>query len=215
MYANIGKAIAAYERRIGFAPSRFDRYVQAELAGRPHTSESALSSDEEAGLKLFIGKGNCVTCHNGALFSDDHFHNTGIPFPATPLPVDSGRAVGVRKAVAGEFACTSKWSDASQDDCQELRFAVTEGPELVRAYKTPSLRNVAARAPYMHAGQVATLDDVVAHYDHAPAAPLGHSELKPLHLSPAERHQLVAFLGTLTGPLDAPPGYLGPPSRHR
>jgi cytochrome c peroxidase len=214
VYANIGKAIAAYERRIGFAPSRFDRYVDAELSGRTHDATSALSRDEEAGLKLFIGKANCVTCHNGALFSDDHFHNTGVA-AAIGLPVDSGRAKGVLQAVAGEFACTSRWSDAKEDDCQELRFAVTEGEELVRAYKTPSLRNVTARAPFMHAGQLATLDDVVAHYDRAPAAPLGHSELRPLRLSAAERRQLIAFLGTLNGPLAAPPGYLGPPSARR
>ena len=215
VYANIGKAIAAYERRIGFAPSRFDRYVEAELAGRSHDASSTFTPDEVAGLKLFIGKASCSNCHNGALFTDDHFHNTGVPLPATALPVDSGRIAGARKAVGGEFACTSRWSDAKEDDCQELRFAVTEGEELVRAYKTPSLRNVTARAPYMHAGQVATLDDVVAHYDRAPAAPFGHSELKPLKLSADERRQLVAFLGTLTGPMSAPPGYLGPPSPHR
>ncbi|HKG94300.1 MAG TPA: cytochrome c peroxidase [Gemmatimonadaceae bacterium] len=211
VYANLGKAIAAYERRIRFAPARFDRYVDAELAGRPHTPESAFSRDEEAGLRLFIGKASCINCHNGALLTDDHFHNTGVPVSATALPPDSGRATGVRQALAGEFSCTSRYSDAGPDDCQELRFAVTEGEELVRAYKTPSLRNVAGRAPYMHAGQLASLPDVIAHYDRAPAAPFGHSELKPLRLSAAERQQLEAFLRTLSGPLDAPPGYLERP----
>lgn len=211
VYANLGKAIAAYERRIGYAPSRFDRYVDAELSGRPHAPESALTPDEVAGLRLFIGKASCVNCHNGPRFTDDHFHNTGVPTPAKALPVDSGRASGVRQAVAGEFSCTSRYSDAKADDCQELRFAVTEGEELVRAYKTPSLRNVAGRPPYMHAGQIASLDDVVAHYDRAPAAPFGHSELKPLHLSAAERAQIAAFLRTLDAPLSAPPGWLDAP----
>jgi cytochrome c peroxidase len=215
VYANIGKAIAAYERRIGFAPSRFDRYVEAELAGRAHTSASALSRDEEAGLRLFIGKASCVNCHNGPLLTDQHFHNTGVPLPATALPPDSGRIVGVREALASEFRCTGKYSDASADDCEELRFAATEGEELVRAYKTPSLRNVAQRAPFMHAGQHATLDDVIAHYDAAPRAPFGHSELKPLRLSAAERRQIAAFLHTLTGPLAAPPGHLAPPAPRR
>jgi cytochrome c peroxidase len=215
VYANIGKAIAAYERRIGFAPSRFDRYVAAELGGRPHTPESALSPDERAGLRLFIGKGSCVNCHNGALLTDNGFHNTGVPLPATALPPDSGRATGVRQALAGEFNCASRHSDAKPEECQELRFAVTEGEELVRAYKTPSLRNVAERAPYMHAGQLASLGDVVAHYSSAPAAPFGHSELKPLRLSPQEQRQLEAFLRTLSGPLAAPPGYLEPPPVRR
>lgn len=212
VYANIGKAIAAYERRIGFAPSRFDRYVEAELAGRPHGAASAFTRDEEAGLRLFIGRASCVNCHNGALFTDDAFHNTGVGLPRVALAPDSGRAVGVRRALAGEFACTSRWSDAAPDDCAELRFAVTEGEELVRAYKTPSLRNAAQRAPYMHAGQITTLEDVIAHYDRAPAAPAGHSELRPLRLSAAERAQVAAFLRTLSGPLSAPAGYLRPPT---
>jgi len=212
VYSNIGKAIAAYERRIEHAPSRFDRYVDVELAGRQHTPEDALSSDEEGGLRLFIGKANCVNCHNGALFTDDHFHNTGVPASSLVSAPDSGRIAGVRKAVSGEFSCTSRYSDAKPDDCEELRFAVTEGEELVRAFKTPSLRNVASRAPYMHAGQIADLRAVVAHYNSAPSAPFGHSELKPLRLSDAEQRQLIAFLNTLNGPLSAPAGYLEAPS---
>jgi cytochrome c peroxidase len=208
VYANIGKAIAAFERRIEFAPSRFDRYVDAELGGRPHDSTNTLSTDEGAGLRLFIGKANCVNCHNGALFTDNHFHNTAVPSSKLDLPVDSGRTVGVRQALAGEFNCVSRYSDAKPDDCEELRFAVTEGKELVRAYKTPSLRNVAGRAPYMHSGQFATLDEVLSHYNSAPAAPFGKSELRALHLSPIELRQLAAFLNALTTPTATPKGWL-------
>ena len=215
VYANIGKAIAAYERRIGFGKSRFDRYVDAELSGGAHTPASALTPDEEAGLRLFIGKANCINCHNGALLTDGHFHNTGVPEPRVALPGDSGRAVGARQAVAGEFACTSRYSDAKPEECTELRFAVTEGEELVRAFKTPSLRNVAERAPYMHAGQFASLEEVVEHYDRAPDAPFGHTELRRLKLSATQRRQLVAFLGTLSGPLSAPPGFLKAPRPER
>ena len=213
VYANIGKAIAAFERKIEFAPSRFDRYVDAEIAGRPQDATSTLSKDEEAGLRLFIGKANCVNCHNGALFTDNHFHNTGVPSSTLDLPIDSGRTVGVRQALAAEFNCTSRYSDA-RSDCDELTFAVTDGNELVRAYKTPSLRNVAARAPYMHAGQFASLGDVLSHYNRAPAAPFGKSELRPLHLSPMELNQLAAFLTALTTPVAAPNGWLEPPSNH-
>jgi cytochrome c peroxidase len=215
VYANIGKAIAAYERRIEYGPSRFDRYVDAELAGKPHTTDDSFTRDEEAGLRLFIGKASCVNCHNGALLTDNHFHNTGIPMPSTPLPVDSGRTTGVRQALAGEFNCTSRYSDAKADDCEELTFAITDGAELVRAYKTPSLRNVADRAPYMHAGQLASLGDVIAHYSAAPAAPFGHSELKALRLSNDERRQLEAFLRTLSGPVVAPAGFLEAPAAPR
>ena len=131
-----------------------------------------------------------------------------------PAP-DSGRRTGCARRCRDEFNCTSRYSDAAPDECAELQFVVADGPELVRAYKTPSLRNVAERAPYMHAGQFATLEQVVAHYSSAPRAPIGHSELKPLHLSAAEQRQLVAFLRTLSGPTVAPPGYLEPPAPRR
>lgn len=198
VFVNMGKAIAAFERTIGFDTTRFDRYVAAELAGRPHTAADSLSPDEEAGLRLFIGKASCVNCHNGPRLTDDHFHNTGVAASAQVAAIDSGRAVGARQVMRDEFNCLSRHSDARPEECSELRFAVTEGAELLRAYKTPSLRNVAARAPFMHAGQIATLDDVVAHYDRAPKAPFGKTELKRLRLSQRERQQLVAYLKTLT-----------------
>ena len=75
---------------------------------------------------------------------------------------------------------------------------------LERQFKPPSLRNVAERAPYMHAGQFATLREVLDHYNRAPAAPAGHSELKPLGLSEQELAQLEAFLRSLSGPMVAP-----------
>lgn len=211
VYANIGKAIAAYERRIEFGPSRFDDYamhVESPSASAP----AIFTSDEEAGLRLFIGKGNCVNCHNGTELTDNHFHNTGVSLSATEREPDSGRTTGVRRARDAEFSCTSRYSDAKSDECAELRFAVIEGPELMRAFKAPSLRNVVRRAPYVHAGQLATLDQVLEHYSNAPRAPYGVSELKPLKLSLGERKQLIAFLGTLSGPISAPPGYLIAPN---
>lgn len=204
VYVNMGKAIAAFERTIEPGETRFDRYVDAELAGKPHTAADSLSVDEEAGLRLFIGKANCVNCHNGARLTDDHFHNTGVPVSRLVAQVDSGRTVGVRGALNSEFNCLGKFSDAKPEDCSELRFAVTEGAELVRAYKTPSLRNVAQRAPFMHAGQISSLTDVIAHYDRAPKAPFGKTELKRLRLSEKERMQLEAFLRTLSAPAAQP-----------
>lgn len=204
LYANMGKAIAAFERRIRFTPTRFDRYVDAELAHRPLAPGDSLSADEQAGLRLFIGRANCSNCHNGPLLTDNHFHNTGVPgVPGAALP-DSGRAVGVRQALSGEFNCVSRYSDAKPDDCDELRFAVTDGAELVRAFKTPSLRNAATRAPYMHAGQFRTLPEVLAHYNRAPMSQAGTSELKRLGLRVTELRQIEAFLATLVSPLDVP-----------
>jgi cytochrome c peroxidase len=204
LYANIGKAIAAYERKIMFTPARFDRFVAAELAGQPHTPDNAFSDDERSGLKLFIGKANCATCHNGALFTDNHFHNTGVPQSAAGSPNDSGRTNGVRSVMASEFNCTGKHSDAKSDDCSELRFAVTEGNELVRAFKTPSLRNAVTRPPFMHGGQFASTKEVLSHYNRAPHAPAGKTELKRLRLSDQELRQLEAFLNTLVSPVAFP-----------
>ncbi|HET9134447.1 MAG TPA: cytochrome c peroxidase [Gemmatimonadales bacterium] len=199
-FANIGKAIAAFERTIQFGASRFDRHLAALEAGGPIPADAQLTDDELAGARLFVGKAQCVTCHNGPLFTDQHFHNTGVPAVAG-LPADRGRAEGIVQVQADPFNCLGRYSDATPEQCGELAFLATDDTMMVRAYKTPSLRNVAERAPYMHAGQFRTLEEVVAHYDRAPAAPMGTSELKRLRLSARERAQLVAFLRTLSGPV--------------
>jgi cytochrome c peroxidase len=203
VFANIGKAIAAYERRIEYGPSRFDRFAE-ELARMGRAPEGVLSQEELTGLKVFVGKGNCVNCHNGPLFTDQHFHNTGVPAGSGKAP-DVGRTGGAEAVQADEFNCRSPYSDAPASECTALEFMVASGPDLQGAFKTPSLRNVAERAPYMHAGQVATLYDVVRHYDKAPAPAAGKSELlAPLKLDERERTALVAFLKSLTAPLVMP-----------
>lgn len=210
VYANMGKAIAAYERNLMPGPSRFDEYVQAVMNGDAAKMRSTLTRDEEAGLRLFIGKANCTNCHNGPLLTNNDFHNTGVP-PDPSLPEDTGRAQGARQVLADEFNCLSPYSDAKPDQCAELRFIKSDGQELVRQFKPPSLRNVAERAPYMDAGQFRSLDEVLMHYSRAPQAPAGHSELKPLNLSQIEIEQLIAFLKTLSGPLATPQELLTPP----
>jgi cytochrome c peroxidase len=209
IYVNIGKSIAAYERVIRHGRTRFDRFADA-LSSTGHELAGVLSADERAGLRLFVGRAQCINCHNGPRFTDDFFHNTGVA-AARGLPHDAGRALGATQVRDDEFNCLSRWSDAPRPACRELEFMITGGPELERAFKTPSLRDVAERAPYMHAGQLADLDAVIAHYDRAPSAPSGRSELKRLRLDARERAQLVAFLRTLSAPLDAPDGMLEPP----
>ena len=196
VFVNIGKAVAAYERRIEYGASRFDRFVAA--LGERADARNILSTDELAGLRLFAGKANCTQCHNGPLFTNNEFHNTGVP-RRPGLPADPGRSSGATAVLNDEFSCKSRWSDRRQG-CSELEFLVTDEHTLQRAYKVPSLRNVAERAPYMHAGQFSTLAAVLDHYNRAPAAPAGHTELKPLRLKPAELRQLEAFLRTLSGP---------------
>lgn len=197
VFVNVGKAIAAYERRIEFGTSRFDNYVDAVTAGQ--SGQGILADDEIAGLRLFIGRANCTQCHNGPLLSNNEFHNTGVR-PRPELAIDHGRLTGATAVLSDEFGCRSRWSDA-RERCSELEFLVTGEHTLDRAYKVPSLRNVAERAPYMDAGQFATLAEVLDHYNRAPAAATGHSELRPLRLKPSELDQLEAFLRTLSGPI--------------
>ena len=96
------------------------------------------------------------------------------------------------------FNCRGPFSDAGGEACAEFDFAVAGSPDQLRAYKVPSLRGVAQRAPFMHAGQFATLEEVLDHYSRAPAAPAGHSELRPRNLTSDEQRQLIAFLKSLS-----------------
>src|SRR5262245_8785905 len=196
VFSNIGKAIAAFERTIVPEETRFDRFAATLAAGKRPERDAAFSDEEMLGLKLFIGKANCVRCHDGARFTDNHFHNTGVP-PVAGLPEDLGRETGVKEVAADPFNCLGKFSDAGPGACDELRFMVTGGEALKRAYKTPSLRGAADRPPDMHAGQIKTLDAVIGHYSRAPASVSGTSEVHPLSLSDRERSALIAFLKTL------------------
>lgn len=211
VFANVGKAIAAYERRIEPGPARFDAYVAAVETGDAAKKSAAMTRDEIAGLKLFLGKAQCLQCHGGPLFTNNEFHNTGVP-AARGLAADLGRLAGAKQVLKDEFNCLGPYSDAQPEQCGEIRFLDAGNAQQLRQFRVPSLRNVAERAPYMHAGQFATLREVVNHYNRAPAAPAGHSELKPLGLSAMEIDQLVAFLGTLSGPVRADAKWLQAPA---
>jgi len=207
VYVNLGKSIAAYERLLLPGESRFDQYVEAVLNHDYVSADKILNDDEIAGLKLFIGKANCTNCHNGPLFTNNDFHNTGVP-AAKDLPEDVGRSKGAQEVLADEFNCLSIYSDAQPDQCAELNFLVIDAHQQERQFKPPSLRNVAERGPYMHAGQFATLEEVLNHYNTAPEAPAGHSELEPLGLSQKQIEQIIAFLKTLDSPINAEPQWL-------
>jgi len=207
-FANVGKAIAAYERLMVPSPSRFDQYAEAIINN--DAPGDIFSNDEVKGLRLFIGKGRCMECHNGPLFTNNEFHNTGILSYPGDLP-DRGRIDGVREVRQNKFNCLGPYSDAGEGQCLELTHA-REGIELIGALKTPSLRNLAGTAPYMHKGQIATLSETLNHYNRAPLAMIGHNEAEePLELLPFEIKQLEAFLLTLTAPVAVDEKWLQPP----
>lgn len=212
VFANIGKALAAYERLILPGASRFDAYVRTLVAGREAEAGEILSDEELLGLQLFIGKARCTECHNGPLFTNNEFHNTGVLSVARELP-DRGRIDGVRKVLADPFNCLGAFSDDPQRDCPELTY-VRSGIELIGATKTPSLRNLGGTAPYARKGQQATLADVLDNYNRAPLAMIGHNEVeRPLGLSRRELAWLEAFLATLDAPIATPPQWLQPPPK--
>lgn len=204
IFSNFGKAIAAFERTVMPAPSRFDEYVAALVDGGDAGQAEIFSEDEVWGLRYFIGEAKCTQCHNGPLLTNHEFHNTGvINFPGE-VP-DKGRVSGVRKVLQHPFNCRGQYSDDVERQCAELEFVRT-GLELVGAVKTPSLRNLEHTQPFMHKGQIATLREVLDHYNVAPDAMIGHNEAEPLQLNRRELRQLEAFLRTLFAPVAQPPG---------
>lgn len=191
----IGQALAAYQRTLVSANSRFDRWRYGREA-------DILAAEEQAGFRLFAGKAGCSACHSvgeqHALFSDNRFHNTGIGY---------ARSMGVAKThrvqlAPGVFVEVEDKTLAAFEPPQPDvgRYEVTLDPADSWAYRTPSLRNVALTAPYMHDGSLATLEDVVAFYDRGGIDnPQKNPLLRPLGLSREDRRALVAFLRSLTG----------------
>ena len=210
VFANLGKALAAYERLLMPGPSRFDAYVEAVLAGDREIQDELFSADEAAGLRLFVAEAACTQCHNGPLFTNNEFHNTGVLSYPGEVP-DKGRAGGVRQVLADPFNCLGEFSDATRPACAELEFTRT-GPEVLGTFRTPSLRNLQNTQPFMHKGQLFTLADVLRHYNEAPLAMIGHNEAKPLGLTATELLQLEAFLNTLAAPLSTDEIWLQPPA---
>lgn len=197
-FANLGKAIAAYERRLLSRRAPFDVFVEG-VRENDAAKQAALSPAARRGLKLFLGRGNCRTCHTGPTFSDGEFH--AIELPPTGA-ADPGRLEGIERLLKDEFGAGGAYSDSTDGPrAQHVRF-LSRAPHALGQFKTPTLRNVALTAPYMHNGQMKTLPDVLAHYSKLengpPAGPHQETILAPLSLTPAETADLLAFLHALT-----------------
>jgi cytochrome c peroxidase len=215
-FARVGKAIAAYERRLVSSPSAYDRWWTRRAAGDPG-ADAELTDAQRRGLVLFFGKANCHQCHHGALFSDGEFHNIGIPPPGGGRPTDPGRYAAVDRVREDPFNAAGPHSDDPRGAQARISATLVNGPERWGEFRTPSLRNVAETGPYMHAGQFAQLEDVVHFYSTLEGATqLDHHRelvLRKLDLSGGEVSDLAAFLGALTGsPPPAPWG--APPARN-
>jgi cytochrome c peroxidase len=231
MLVNFGKAIAAYEYQLVTGEAPFDRWIRDVRLGKGLESKE-ISEPAKLGARLFVGKAACVDCHNTPFFSDNGFHNVavaqkgdGVPTEAdclgtsvcdcSPSSVEGrnclpwGARDGLGKLRKSPMLRDSVWSD-ERDDQSRQRFvemaleAIPKG-----AWRTPGLRGVAMTAPYMHDGALATLEEVVGHYDvgGSPGAPgTPSARMRPLFLSLTERTALVEFMKSLTG--EPPPAEL-------
>jgi cytochrome c peroxidase len=193
----VGQALASYQRTLVSGDSPFDRWYYGG-------DGTALGEAAQRGFRLFTGKAGCVACHTigpeHALFTDNGLHNTGVGFRASMAEEPPSQPVTVAPGVVVEVptAVISAVSEQGPDDLG--LYEVTQNPDDRWKYRTPTLRNVALTAPYMHDGSLPTLDTVVAFYDAGGVAnevldPL----IRPLGLSTGERSDLVAFLQSLTG----------------
>lgn len=192
----IAAALAAYERSLASGNSRFDRW-------RFGRDSEALSAMERRGLELFTGKGGCAVCHligdNEALFTDRRYHNTGIGWQRANRPAQH-YTVPLAPGVTTEIAASALSELLGPQSKDEGRFEVSGRPDDRWAYKTPSLRNVALTAPYMHDGSLPTLADVIDFYDRGGTDNPGRDRLlRPLNLSAEDKAALEAFLLALTG----------------
>jgi cytochrome c peroxidase len=214
IYANVGKAIAAYERRLTSRDAPFDTFAAGLIDDDPDKL-TALSPSAQRGLQLFVGRANCRICHAGPNFTDGEFHNLGLPEHDGGMPRDSGRFDGARKVQFDRFNAKSPFSDEQKGEGAMQLETLIAGPEQWGQFKTPSLRSVALTGPYMHQGQFTTLQDVVEYYSTLEQmVQMGHHQevlLQPLNLTDQEEADLVAFLRSLTGqPLD--PALLSQPA---
>ena len=157
--ANVGKAIACFERTLVATDSRFDQYMRG--------NQAAMSTQEVQGLNAFVTSG-CAKCHSGPMLSDYQLHILGVADNAKNTTSDAG--------ANGTYA-----------------------------FRTPSLRNVALTAPYMHSGTIRDLAGVLNFYDPG----RGQASSANLHVPVSQRDPLfpsrvtdapaiIAFLGTLT-----------------
>lgn len=214
VFVRVGKALGAYERRLQGEGAPFDRFLQGVRQGEQALVD-ALSPSAQRGLALFVGEAGCRNCHVGPLFSDGEFHSVGIPPRGGGRPQDSGRWDGARRLLASPFRADGAHSDAPQGERARALDVLVQSSENWGQFKTPSLRNVARTAPYMHAGQFASLDEVVHYYSTLEGAVLpghhGELVLQPLELDEDQQRDLVAFLESLSDE-SLPERWLGPPA---
>ncbi|MCL4720669.1 MAG: c-type cytochrome, partial [Gammaproteobacteria bacterium] len=195
-------AIAAFERTLVFGDSPFDRWY---YGGDP----AAMTPAAVRGFTVFLEQGRCVSCHaiegDHALFTDNRFHNIGVGINAIQKDVPRLAGEFLKAKARGMDVDQAVLSDRKSSELG--RFAITETLDSIGAFKTSTLRNIGVTAPYMHDGSIATLRDVVVHYNNGgvtregdPVNDFLSGGIRPLNLSDQQIDDLVAFMESLTSP---------------
>jgi cytochrome c peroxidase len=199
---NVGKALAAFLESVRSGRTAFDEFRDA-LARGDRSAATQYPLTAQRGLRIFVGPGNCSVCHFGPHFTNGEFHDVGVPFLVAPGRVDAGRHEGIKRLRADRFNLLGPYNDDATGASATKTRHVEPHHANYGQFKTPSLRNVAITAPYMHDGRYATLRDAVRHYSTLDMERLhthGEQLLRPLRLSAAEIDDLAAFLESLTDP---------------
>ncbi|RKZ13438.1 cytochrome-c peroxidase [bacterium] len=197
----VTEAIAAFESIQVTGNSPFDQWYFQDAA--------TLSEQQERGFNLFINEGRCVSCHRieetQAVFTDNRFHNIGVGVNAIQDDIPELAGAFIAADATLEEVDIKVLTDARSSELG--RFAVTHSFDGIGAFKTPTLRNIAATAPYMHDGSIQTLREVVVHYNNGgvtnegdPVNDFLSGGIRPLNLSEEQIDELVAFMEALTSP---------------
>jgi cytochrome c peroxidase len=182
---DVAKALAAFQETFESPATPFDRFRNTLARGEPVRPE-VYSEAARRGLRIFIGKGNCSTCHSGPNFTSGEFHDNGFSAHATQGRVDRGRIEGLKEVQASRFNLSGRYNDGPTK-------VASQEPIRPSAFKVPTLRHLMLTAPYGHHGDIETLAEVVRHYSER-----GSSQLKPLKLTAREQTDLVVFLESLS-----------------
>ncbi|MGB5832915.1 MAG: cytochrome c peroxidase [Thiohalocapsa sp.] len=202
---HVAKAIASFERTLIAGDSPFDRFY---FGGEPN----AMTEQQIRGLSVFLVQGRCNSCHvieqDQALFTDNRFHNIGVGITSIQDEVPSLARAFLQAKNAGVDVDVTVLADPRSSELG--RFAVTDDISTVGAFKTPTLRNIELTAPYMHDGSLATLEEVVEHYDNGGITREDDQVnaylsggIRPLRLTEQQEADLVAFMKALTSPRHA------------
>lgn len=215
----LAKALGAYVASLRSGRTPFDQFRDALVRGDDKAA-ARYPLAAQRGLRIFIGRGNCSLCHAGPLFSHGEFGDIGAPFFVRPGVVDPGRHGGIAALQASRYNLLGPHADApppgAGDAATKTRHLIAQHRNFGE-FKVPGLRNVARTGPYLHDGQLPTLDAVLDHYARLSPDRLhadGEQILRPLVLQGSDRADLLAFLHSLDSPLPPAPGRAGRPCRN-